>query len=229
MAKVQFGVIATDLRQKIGGVVYARNRGGAYVRTKVTPINHHTAAQNTIRANMTTISKRWGSVLTDLQRLAWTNFAQAFPTTDQFNQTLILSGLAIYVRCNQTSMATAGGFIDDPPADQNVGHPKAFGIQTLTAPNILDLTDWNISDAAGQYFALWATPPLSPGRNSFTPFYHRFYIQLMPPPDPLSVGPNYVVRFGNLIAGKKVAIQLQILNPPNGALSNKISRSKITT
>ena len=50
MAKIKFGMMMTDARGKLGGQVFSKNKGGAYVRTKVTPSNPQTIAQTTRRA-----------------------------------------------------------------------------------------------------------------------------------------------------------------------------------
>ena len=44
MAKIKFGMMMTDASGKLGGQVFSKNRGGSYVRTKVTPTNPQTAA-----------------------------------------------------------------------------------------------------------------------------------------------------------------------------------------
>jgi hypothetical protein len=50
MAKIKFGMMMTDARGKLGGHVFSKNRSGAYVRTKVTPVNGQTTAQTGVRA-----------------------------------------------------------------------------------------------------------------------------------------------------------------------------------
>ena len=43
MAKIKMTAIVADMRNKLNGSVFSRNRGGAYIRTKVTPINPQTS------------------------------------------------------------------------------------------------------------------------------------------------------------------------------------------
>ena len=45
MAKVLFSALISDMRNKLNGSVFAKNRGGSYLRTKVTPVNPQTVAQ----------------------------------------------------------------------------------------------------------------------------------------------------------------------------------------
>ena len=70
MAKIKFGMMMTDARGKLGGQVFSKNRSGAYVRTKVTPVNPRTAAQPLSRSILGTLSASW-SGLTEVQRRSW--------------------------------------------------------------------------------------------------------------------------------------------------------------
>ena len=67
MAKIKFGMMMTDASGKLGGQVFSKNRGGSYVRTKVTPTNPQSTAQMSIRGIFASISSRWSS-LTEAQR-----------------------------------------------------------------------------------------------------------------------------------------------------------------
>ncbi len=49
MAKIKMTAIVADIRNKLNGTVFAKNRGGAYMRTKVTPVNRQTSDQSTVR------------------------------------------------------------------------------------------------------------------------------------------------------------------------------------
>src|SRR4051812_170938 len=81
--KVKFGSLVVDGRGKIGGHVLSKNRGGAYMRTKVTPINPQTADQSTVRGTLTSLSQSWRA-LTQNQITAWNNAVQNFQSTDIF-------------------------------------------------------------------------------------------------------------------------------------------------
>lgn len=65
--KIKFGALVTDGRGKLGGHVASKNRSGNYLRTKVTPSNPQTAAQQATRAVLGSLSTAW-SGLTLAQR-----------------------------------------------------------------------------------------------------------------------------------------------------------------
>ena len=62
MAKIKMTAIVADMRNKLNGSVFSRNRGGAYIRTKVTPINPQTAAQVQARSLLTSLSQGFRSL-----------------------------------------------------------------------------------------------------------------------------------------------------------------------
>jgi hypothetical protein len=53
--KVLFGAIVVDGRGKIGGHVMSKNRAGAFMRTKVTPINRKSSFQTGVRSRLAAI------------------------------------------------------------------------------------------------------------------------------------------------------------------------------
>jgi hypothetical protein len=50
--KMKFGAIVTEGRGKIGGHVASKNKSGAYLRTKVTPVNRQSVAQSNVLRGM---------------------------------------------------------------------------------------------------------------------------------------------------------------------------------
>jgi len=66
--KIKWGAIVVDGRNKIGGHVASKNRAGAYLRTKVTPVNPNTGYQAGVRNTLSTLSSGWRA-LEEAQRL----------------------------------------------------------------------------------------------------------------------------------------------------------------
>lgn len=75
MARAVF--LNAELRGKMGGQVYARNKGGAYVRAFVRPINPKTQKQSSVRTLFSSSAKTWNA-LTDGDRGGWNSFAAMF-------------------------------------------------------------------------------------------------------------------------------------------------------
>jgi hypothetical protein len=128
MAKIKFGALAEDARGKIDGIVYSRNQFGAYARQKVSPVQPQTARQTLVRERMTTLSKRFSTIISEADRLAWNAFAKVNPVVDVFGNPQALGGISAYNRLNGVILNAGGTIIDTPPADLAVN-----GLESMTA------------------------------------------------------------------------------------------------
>ena len=105
--KIKFGAIVVDGRGKIGGHVASKNRGGAYLRTKVTPTNPQTTFQSAVRNRLTAFSQGWRG-LTQAQRDAWNAAVSNFSKTDVFGDIKQPTGLNLYVKLNSKFRSSIG-------------------------------------------------------------------------------------------------------------------------
>lgn len=97
--KVLLGGGIAEARGSLGGEVFSRNRYGAYVRQKVSPVQPRTSRQLAQREAFTVASKSWRT-LTASQRLAWRSFGETQTFQDVFGNTKRLSGQALYMKLN---------------------------------------------------------------------------------------------------------------------------------
>jgi len=122
MAKIKFGMMMTDARGKLGGQVFSKNKGGAYIRTKVTPVNPATVAQQLVRAIFAFFSQNWRA-LTEAQRTAWNAAVSNFTSTDIFADVRTPSGFNLYKKLNQNLLLISAAPIATPPLPQTVISP----------------------------------------------------------------------------------------------------------
>jgi hypothetical protein len=159
--KLKFGAIVTDGRGKIGGHVASKNRGGAYLRTKVTPSNPNTEAQSAVRSILSSLSAGW-SQLTDIQRASWNGAVSDYQSTDIFGDIKKPSGFNLYMKLNATLLSIGAAVLSEAPAKEELG--DAY----LTAAAI-DITGATITvtlagaKPAGASFRYYATPSMSAG------------------------------------------------------------------
>jgi hypothetical protein len=73
MARIT-GFTIGEMRGKMGGLVFARNRRGAYVRSYATPTNPNTEAQSLSRNSFTSAVGGWHT-LNDVQKNLWMDYA----------------------------------------------------------------------------------------------------------------------------------------------------------
>lgn len=84
----------------VGGLTFSHNRGGNYIRARVTPVNPSTAFQNFVRATVANLSNRWTNTLDAAARVKWDLYGTNVPVTNKLGASIFLTGLNHYVRSN---------------------------------------------------------------------------------------------------------------------------------
>lgn len=162
--KAKFGAIVVDGRGKLGGHVFSKNKGGAYVRTKVVPSNPQTTSQSAMRAALTLLSQGWRALTVD-QRNSWNSAVGNFQKINALGDAHIINGNSLYVGLNLNLLQVAASQITSAPQPTAVG---VCGLISVTA----DVSDGTIECAFAPTVpsvtavVVWATAPLSAGVNS---------------------------------------------------------------
>ncbi len=228
MAKVLFGGGVQEMRRSLAGNTFSRNKGGAYTRQRVRPTNPQTVDQINKREILSNLSKQWGVELTQGQRDAWTDFAELNPRTDVLGQTLILSGIQMFISLNERLLIAAATTIVQPPLNQDVTQ-----VTTLSTTFDIGLGDaFNITfDPVGQsneVLQINSTPQLSPGINFIKNRLRLINPKADPTTSPFDAKTFWNVKFGvDPLFGAKIATTVRILNKNNGAISVPIRADTI--
>jgi hypothetical protein len=130
MASAKYGNIIVDMRGKINGNVYSKNKGGAYVRVRVKPSNPRSTDQSAVRAFFTTNSQAWRG-LTDNERASWMQGAINFARKNRVGDSHVLSGNALYQSLNK-----------------NLADVGIAPITTCPAPDVVDTVSVSTAVAA---------------------------------------------------------------------------------
>lgn len=213
--KVKFGAIVTDGRGKIGGHVLSKNRAGAYMRTKVTPVNPQTSYQADVRALFSSLTQGWRS-LTAPQRLAWDNAVSNFATTDIFGDLRNPTGKNLYQRLN-TNISNAGGtLITSPPLPAGGGETPDITPSFTVAGGVISLAFAASPIPAGFAVIIEMTPPMSPS-VSFVKNEFRI-LGVLPPADatPTVFTTQYAARFGAFALGQQIWVRARMVNLTTG-------------
>lgn len=100
MARI-IGFLLGELRGALGGTVFARNKAGAYVRQRVTPVNPQTVRQQTARYRFGNMSILFQSLST-AQKSCWEVFAGTHFNPLKGSNTGIYSGGNAFVALRQS-------------------------------------------------------------------------------------------------------------------------------
>lgn len=153
----------------VGGVVYSRNRGGAYARTRVKPVNPATALQNAVRATFQGLSNFWTTTLGPGDRDTWTTWANQTPRVNRIGLVSKLPANAAFIGANATRLQAGLGIIEPGPT--------IFALSSLSPPGTLTISgstavlsglagddEWN---AAGGALLLYVSKQQNPAKQFF--------------------------------------------------------------
>ncbi len=231
MAKVKFGAMMTDARGKLGGQVFSKNRGGAYLRTKVTPVNPQTASQQEVRNRLTAFSQGFRS-LTLAQIMSWNSAVVDFQTTDIFGDLKKPTGLNLYVKLNSNIDQAGGAAIDTPP---NIGDtansPAVMTAMTATAVGggAISVVFAPTPVAADNALVLYATRPLSAGKNFVKNEFRQIAVIPAAGTSPYSATTAYTTKFGAVAAGQKIVFRIVPINKLSGIQGAAIEATAIAS
>jgi hypothetical protein len=213
-----FGAIATDARGKIAGIVYSKNRNGAYVRQKVSPTQAPSTRRNTVRETLAGLASYFSGTLTAAQVSAWNFFALNNPVTDVFGRVQTLSGINSFCQLNGIIINAGGVQINDPPADLSIS-PLLTAVVTATvgAPDVLSVAYTPTPAGATVKVQVWATQPLPSGRT-FTGNYKRWLgVSALNAASPFNILAMYNTKYGDFAVGQKIGIWTNRVDTTKGA------------
>lgn len=225
--KVNYGAIIVDGRGKLGGHVSQRNFYGNIFRTKTTPINRNTVAQQGRRISVAGLTKEW-STLTDDQRIGWRNFAITNPVTDIFGNTMKLTGFNMFCKVNLNFDLV--GLPRSKSERQERRAARRMYKGTLTAGDDVITIDSAIPIDELLTVAVFATGPLSPGLASGGSKYTNIATLVSTDTFPYDLTAAYVARFGPIVQeGEKIFVKLTQIEILSGIANSPITASAIIT
>jgi hypothetical protein len=207
--KVKFGSIVTEGSGKIGGHVASKNRGGAYFRTKVTPINPNTTAQQNARGILGSLSTQW-SLLTQAQRLSFNNAVADFATTDIFGDIRNPSGINLFVKLNTNLINTGQAQIVSAPAKEEF---LFSGISVVALTVATQEVQINLDNSLnnGATVLLFATPSLSQG-TSFVKNRLRCIGSETVSMGAIDATSGYVGKYGAFVAQANIVVGFRVIS-----------------
>lgn len=215
--KLKFGAIVVDGSGKIGGHVVSKNRGGKYLRTKVTPSNPSTVAQQNARAILSSLSTAWAE-LTEAQRLSFNNAVADFSTTDIFGDIKNPSGFNLYVKLNANLSITDQALISVAPAKVEVPYSEITSAEATVAGTIFSIEFAN-GDYNGEEVFVTATPAVSQGLTNVKSRM-RGLGHIAVASGLIDIYDLYLAKFGVPLVGGNITIGIEVVMP-NGQKSVK--------
>lgn len=228
MAKVLFGGGIADMRRSLEGNTFSRNKGGSYVRQRVRPTNPQTVDQINKRQILSQLAKEWGVSLSQGQRDAWTSFAEINTRVDVLGQTLLLSGLQMFISLNERLLIAGEPGRSQPPPNLDVTQVTA--VTTIFDIGVGDTYSITFSPVgtSDERLQIFSTPQLSPGISFIKNRVRIILTDGDATVSPFEAKTTWEAKFGvPPLIGTKIVTLVRILNKLNGAISIPIRSDTI--
>ena len=191
---MKWGALVTDGRGKIGGHVASKNRYGAYLRTKVTPVNPGSTDQVTVRNRLAGISSSWKS-LTAAQRIAWNAAVADYARTDIFGDLRNPTGFNLHQKLNNNLLNIGKVVMTAPPLPEAVDAFATLSIAASEGGGTLTIT-YTAAIAADHSCLVFGTPAISPGISFVKSEFRQFDVMVAADVTPFSIETEYEAKFG---------------------------------
>lgn len=228
MALVKYGGGVTELRGKLAGNIFSRNKAGAYVKKFTIPTNPQTVRQLLIRGNFSSVSVLW-SALTDLQRESWEAAASLIPYVNSIGDEYFLSGFGLFCKSNNPLLAVGIAAFSDCPADFKI--PDAIGGTSISSskgvPDILLAAD-EANVPADRTYTIDAAPQSGIGITNNNSKFNR--VHFTPTLGGFGGGNMYAVysaKYGDIQIGQRIEFRFAPIDTTNGMIGPYVKASTV--
>lgn len=215
MAKILTTAIVADIRNKLNGSVFSKNRYGSYVRTKVTPVNPQTTAQQNVRNILSTQSQAWRG-LTESQRQSWIDAAINFPFTDIFGNSKILSGSALYVKLNSNLVNAGVAAIDAAPSPVEIPQLVLGSFTAAAGTAAVSLAFTPATVPADFAICIQTTGNVGPGKSYVKNLFRTIGYQAAAATSPANLLSDFEAVHGAPVAGQKIFVRAFMVSTVTG-------------
>lgn len=217
--KIKWGALVVDGRNKIGGHVASKNRAGAYLRTKVTPVNPRSADQVTIRTRLSTISAGWRALAASAIA-AWNSAVSDFKKSDIFGDINSPSGFNLYQKLNNNLANVGGAALTLPPAPVAVSIFPTASIAAAAGAQTLVATVTPATLPASESLIVRATDSVSNGKSFVKSEFRQIAIETAIVGGSINLAAAYIAKFGAIgPAGARIFMEFVHVNHTTGQAS----------
>jgi hypothetical protein len=228
MAKIRLGGMAAQASGSMGGIVYSRNRYGAYIRARSIPTKSMTPFALAAKARMATISAGFQG-LTGAQKAAWQEWALVNMKTDVFGEKQPLTAAAAYNGINVRRSLLSLAPLAVPPL--------------VVAPNALKTLSLTGDIGAGAFGAVFTATPLganellwikacvvdSPGISYVQNLLKLVDFSSSAQASPYDFQGALEARCGTLQVGQTLHAEISVCSTATGLLSQPMRASVVLT
>ncbi len=215
------GVVIGQISGKVGGYVFSRNRGGAYIRNGSVPSPVTTEKALAYKSYLSKASQLWQTESED-DRQSWTTFAQTKTSVDRLGKSISLSAHNWYVRLNTRLLAANEPTINLPPVSSPPGVPvvSSFKVDVVTGNTKIQFTPTPLP--AG--ISLWvrAAKVQSPTIINVQNLLTTVLITPAAATSPLDLEDELIEAFGPIQEGASYVVELRAFDRNSGQVGGRV-------
>jgi len=219
VAKVLFGPIVSEARNKQGNLVFSRNRWGAFTRALAPDPGPAIGRRKENAETFAAVTPRWSANLTEAQRSAWRSLALSANHTDVFGNHKRYSGFHLFVSLNLNLQYFLNTLLDNAPANLDVTAPTNLLATAASAPDSLTITFAPDPVPADHALAIFATDTLAPGINNPGQRYSLIEVLDEGTNSPQDLTSSWAEVWGEMTGGNRIFVSAKLVNKNNGVTS----------
>lgn len=222
---IKWGALVVDGRGKLGGHVASQNKGGSYLRTKVTPSNPQTSYQSEVRALFGSISAAWSGLGLDAIK-GWNAAVPDWASTNIFGDLKQPSGKALFQRLN--NQAQVAGYSPVLAVPEKLEMVSGTVTEAVIDNTATDLYGNGLYTGADARVLIFATPPVSAGTTFVKNRLRLIHSVLADSYDGQLAYTGYVDKYGTPEAGDKVYLGFKYVLPNGQASPMQVVLASVT-
>ena len=224
MAKITPGPLAGVVSGKIGNTVFSRGKYGPYIRNRMMPTRTQSAATQDVRGRLSNLSKVWGALALSSKN-AWKTWAQTHPVVDRLGATQVLQGSAAFIQLNARLIQALGTQIDNPPVASSPDAVSGLSVKSYVNTQAVTLSWTSGALGANECLAVRIAAIDSVGRGYYANLLKLVHISVAAQATGLEVGVKFMERFGIMITGQELKVEVEVWNKTTGLISGRVFAS----
>lgn len=220
MALFTPGVAVAQVSGRVGGTIFSRNRGGAYLRNGSIPSKVLTTKALLYKGYFSAASQAWAA-LTAAQQLAWTVWARTQSTTNRLGRSITLTGQAQFIGLSSRLLSGGDAIVVTPPVTASPLPivPTAFTVDSGTGDTELTFADGPLD--AGYKLWIKAAKVNSASINNVENLLTTVLISSAAQASPCDLESELIDAFGALQTGAYYILQVRVMDSASGLVSGK--------
>ena len=218
MAILTPGPIVSEVSGRIGGTVFAHNRGGMYARNGTKPSIVRTPSAQEFKDILGTVSQLWTN-LSAAQVAAWNTYAANNPQKNRLGRQISLTGQNFFIRLNSRLLYAKAPSIALPPTAPPPSIAAISSMSVASATSTVSLTFDDSGLTADNVLWIKAAVSFSATKNNVNNLFTSLPVTAAQPSSPLNVGSDVVAKLGTIQKDQFVYLQIRTLDTKTGLVS----------